>query len=247
MRSTALRHAVKRRPVDRLGRLNNARAMTKKPSHPAALSSPEATAERILRAALDCFAKRGFEGATTRAIAAQAGVAQGLLTYHYASKQELWQAAANWVFGKVGEEFDGALEVLRDLDAVTRLRALMKRIVRFMARYPEVHRFISHEGSHDGPRLQWLAETHLKPLQNQSTAVISEALPHVDPVLFYYSIVGAMAHVFTIAPSFHFVTGRDAFADDTVEAQAVASVDWLIDGALIHRTASDPPHRKGQG
>lgn len=247
MRSAASRHEIKRRPVDRLGRLNNARIMSKKTVHLAALSSHEAASERILRAALACFAERGFEGATTRAIAAQAGVAQGLLTYHYASKQDLWETAANWVFGKVGEEFDGALEALRDLDAVTRLRALMKRIVRFMARYPEVHRFISHEGSHDGPRLQWLAETHLKPLQNQSTAVISDALPQVDPVLFYYSIVGAMAHVFTIAPSFQLITGRDAFADDTVEAQAVASVDWLIDGALMHHKASDPPQRRGKG
>lgn len=230
--------------VDRPVHLNNAHVMSKTSLRTAA---PEATSERILRAALDCFAERGFEGATTRAIAAKAGVAQGLLTYHYASKQDLWEASANWVFGKVNAEFDGALEALRDLDAVTRLRVLMKRFVRFLARYPEVHRFISHEGSHDGPRLQWLAETHLAPLQNQSTAVISGALPHVDPVLFYYSIVGAMAHVFTIAPSFRLVTQRDAFADETVEAQAITSVDWLIDGALMHRPANDPPDRKGRG
>ena len=40
----------------------------------------------------DAFAERGYEAASTRDIAARAGVTQGLVTYHFESKDALWQA-----------------------------------------------------------------------------------------------------------------------------------------------------------
>lgn len=188
--------------------------------------------ERILSAALAAFAERGFDGATTREIASDAGVPQGLVTYHYASKQALWEAAVDWVFGEVAAEFAGAAEALRDLDPETRLRASMKRFVRFVARHPELHRFMTHEGSHDGPRLRWLVERHIRPLFEQSVARIQAALPGVDAVHFHYALLGAIAHAFSVAPEFALVTGRDAFSPERVEAHANAVVDWLVDGAL---------------
>ena len=188
--------------------------------------------ERILAAALTAFAQRGFDGATTREIAADAGVPQGLVTYHYASKQALWEAAVDWLFGQVAVEFASAADALRDLDPVTRLRAAMKRFVRFAARHPELQRFMTHEGSHDGPRLRWLVQRHVRPLFEQSLAAIREALPGVDPVHFHYALLGAMSHAFAVAPEFSLATGRDALSPETVEAHAISVVDWMVDGAL---------------
>ena len=195
-------------------------------------------ADRILSAALAAFAERGFDGATTREIAAAAGVPQGLVTYHYASKQALWEAAVAWLFGQVAVELANAAEALRDLDPVTRLRAALKRFVRFAARHPELQRFMTHEGSCDGPRLRWLVQRHVRPLFDQSVAGIREALPGVDPVHFHYALLGAVSHVFAVAPEFTLVTGRDALAAETVEAHASSVVDWLIDGALAQRAAA---------
>jgi AcrR family transcriptional regulator len=212
--------------------------------------APSAPApDRILSAALAAFAERGFDGATTREIAAAAGVPQGLVTYHYASKQALWEAAVDWLFGQVALELASAADALRDLDPVTRLRAAMKRFVRFAARHPELQRFMTHEGSHDGPRLRWLVQRHVRPLFDQSIAVIREALPGVDPVHFHYALLGATSHAFAVAPEFTLVTGRDALAAATVEAHAGSVVDWLIDGALaqpIAAPASRAPARRAK-
>jgi AcrR family transcriptional regulator len=49
--------------------------------------------ERILRAAIDAFARGGFHGASTREIAEMAGVTDALLFYHFKSKAELYFAA----------------------------------------------------------------------------------------------------------------------------------------------------------
>jgi AcrR family transcriptional regulator len=192
--------------------------------------------ERILSAALAAFAERGFDGATTREIAADAGVPQGLVTYHYASKQALWEAAADWVFGTLAAELAAATEALRDVEPAARLRAVMKRFVRFSAAHPELHRFMVHEGSHEGPRLRWLVDRHIRPLFESSTALIREAAPTVDAAHLHYVLIGAIAHVFAVAPEFTRVTGRDPRAPEMVEAHANAVVDLLVDGALARGT-----------
>lgn len=46
----------------------------------------------ILEAALDVFAERGFDGATTKEIATRAGVTHGLIYFYFDSKPELFQA-----------------------------------------------------------------------------------------------------------------------------------------------------------
>ena len=48
--------------------------------------------EQILRAAMDCFAARGFRGTTTRDIAARVGLTEAALYRHFASKEALYAA-----------------------------------------------------------------------------------------------------------------------------------------------------------
>jgi AcrR family transcriptional regulator len=55
----------------------------------AAGPSPD-TRTRLLEAAMDCFAERGFAGTTTRLICGRAGVNLALLSYHWGSKEALW-------------------------------------------------------------------------------------------------------------------------------------------------------------
>src|SRR5215510_6461232 len=144
------------------------------------------TRDRIVAAALEAFAERGFEGARTRDIAARAGVNQGLITYHFSSKQELWKAAADRIFALLGEEF-GRLEALRDVEPVARLRAVARHFVRFAAAHPELHRFMVEEGKSDGPRLHWLVDRHVRPLYEASRDLVEAAqrdgaLLRIDPV-----------------------------------------------------------------
>lgn len=49
--------------------------------------------EQILEAALDVFAEEGFDGATTKEIAARADVTHGLIYFYFPSKEELFNAA----------------------------------------------------------------------------------------------------------------------------------------------------------
>ncbi|HEU0025648.1 MAG TPA: TetR family transcriptional regulator [Ktedonobacterales bacterium] len=61
--------------------------MARKPAPPGADRR-----QLILEAALDVFAEQGFQGATTKEIAARASVTHGLIYFYFASKEDLFQA-----------------------------------------------------------------------------------------------------------------------------------------------------------
>src|SRR4051794_12953499 len=81
--------------------------------------SADDTRGRILDAALDLFSELSFEGATTREIAARAGVTQPLLNYHFSSKDELWFAAVDRIFASLGEAMATRAQGLRGVDELT--------------------------------------------------------------------------------------------------------------------------------
>jgi AcrR family transcriptional regulator len=61
------------------------------------------TAERLLTAGRHLFAKGGFDGTSIRALTREAGANLGAVTYHFASKDALYQAVLERVFGPVRE------------------------------------------------------------------------------------------------------------------------------------------------
>ena len=129
-----------------------------------AAAEPEATTrERILAAALEVFAERGFDGARVRDIAERAGANLGLLTYYFTDKQQLWKAAVASAFAELAEELGGVLgpdggDELADLERIVR------HFVGFVARRPAFMQLMNDEGKRDGPRMRWLADTHVRPL-----------------------------------------------------------------------------------
>lgn len=67
--------------------------MTHPPSNPEARGSkkrdPKGTRDRLVRAALELFTTQGYHASTTPEIAAKAGVAEGTIYRHFASKEQL--------------------------------------------------------------------------------------------------------------------------------------------------------------
>jgi AcrR family transcriptional regulator len=66
-----------------------------------AREAPGSTKARILAAAEEVFASRGFQGASTREIAARAGVNISSLHYHWESKETLYFAVFRNIFDRI--------------------------------------------------------------------------------------------------------------------------------------------------
>ena len=119
------------------------------------------TRQAILEAALDLFAERSFDGASTRVIAEHAGVTQPLLNYHFAGKEELWRAAVDDLFDRVRTSIQSRLRGLRGVDETTIATLMVRHFVELSASNPQLHRIIMQESKRPGPRLDWLVDTHV--------------------------------------------------------------------------------------
>ena len=204
-------------------------------SRPAGLETRRA----ILDAALDLFSARSFDGASTRAIAEIAGVTQPLVNYHFAGKEELWRAAADDLFARLGASMQQRLEGLRGVDELTTAKLLVRHFVEFSAANPQLHRLIMQESKQAGARLDWLVDTHVRPLYENTVATFGRLaatgqIVAVAPAHLYYLIIGAGATVFVMAPECMRLTGIDPFTAEFVAAHA----DLVVD--LLFRVPTDP-------
>jgi AcrR family transcriptional regulator len=97
--------------------------------------APKANRARIVAAAIDEFAARGFKGASMDAIAARTHTTRALINYYFGAKEGLYIAVLEQVYGEI-REAEGQLD-LEHLDPV----AAIRRIVEFTYRY-----YLEHEG-----------------------------------------------------------------------------------------------------
>jgi AcrR family transcriptional regulator len=155
---------------------------------------PDAGRARILEIARRQFAALGFEGASTRQIAAEAGVAQSLLLYHHRSKDALWRAVMDEIFGTIRQRLARAMEPVRDAPVEHRLMALAEGFVTLCAEEADIHRIMILEGGRESERLTWLAATHLRGIVREVVALIEEGqaagvVRAGDPVALYYGCI----------------------------------------------------------
>lgn len=97
--------------------------------------APAANRAGIVAAAIDEFASRGFKGASMDAIAARTHTTRALINYYFGSKEKLYIAVLEQVYGEI-REAEGQLDLdhLEPVDAV-------RRIVEFTYHY-----YVTHEG-----------------------------------------------------------------------------------------------------
>jgi len=182
-----------------------------------------ATRERIVEAAAGAFAERGFRGASTRDIARRAGANQGLITYHFRTKDELWRAAAGRLFGMLRTRLGERLAAPESEDPRERVREGIREYVRFAAAHPELFRLMVAEGKSTEGRMQWLVDTHLRPLyegfvgfgETLGDGLAPSRLPHA-----YYVLAGAASLIFAVAPECRRLTGLDPGTKRAVETHA---------------------------
>lgn len=145
-------------------------------SNPEPRSTPaDRTRSRILAAGMQCFAREGYAGATTRMIAAGAGVTLPAIAYHFGNKEGLHRACAEAIVSGYREHMlplaiaareaaDGAL--LSSAGARSWLDRLLESLVAAIAAGPEdrlATDFALRELSEPGPGYELLLNELWKP------------------------------------------------------------------------------------
>lgn len=210
---------------------------------------------RLIDAALVEFGAKGFEGASTRAMARRIGAHQPQINYHFASKEALWTAAVGRLFAELVATMGDLPARIRgrgggDVSEVAAVFAeLIRRFVRFAARRPELNQIMMHEATADSGRLVWMTERYVKPLYDtyrplwRRLRAAGIAAP-IDERLVHYVLVGAASLVYANAPEARLLTGIEPTAPRWIAKHADGLVAMLLPGAptaLRRRTSSSHP------
>ena len=97
--------------------------------------APEANRARIVKAAIDEFASRGFKGASMDAIAARTHTTRAMINYYFGDKEKLYLTVLEHVYAEIRDA-----EKHLDLDHLAPVEAI-RRIVDF-----SFHYYVEHEG-----------------------------------------------------------------------------------------------------
>jgi AcrR family transcriptional regulator len=116
----------------------------------------EQTRQALIRAGLKLFGERGYDGTSTRQVAAVANANIGSIAYHFGSKEGLRAACAGFIVetikGMAGQALAAAEPPVPSPEAARRqLLAALERMVAFMVASPEagtIVQFILRELSH---------------------------------------------------------------------------------------------------
>lgn len=180
------------------------------------------TRERIIEAAIQEFAAHGFEGASTRTVANNAGVRHTLVTYHFEGKDGLWRAVMDRVVQSFTKLQSERLEGLRGVDEVVQLRLLLEEFVRYSAQDIKLHHLMSHAASAASPQIDKLVTDYLGSYFNMIAGLIKAvqrkgAFVEGDPHHLHYLFIGAATRIFMQAAEASRMMGRSPLDPDFVD------------------------------
>ena len=129
--------------------MNRTSHYSRKPRDAGQASGPDQTRLALIRAALTQFGRVGYDGATTRDIAAEAKANIGSIAYHFGGKEGLHEACARHIVDTMQELARPVLTALPDAgslqpdQAEALLRLALERMAGFVIGQPEAGAIVS--------------------------------------------------------------------------------------------------------
>ncbi|MFG2821150.1 TetR/AcrR family transcriptional regulator [Kitasatospora sp. NPDC048365] len=147
-------------------------------------SAADASRERIITAATTLFAEHGYDGTTTRTIAAAAGLNIATVAYHVGNKADLYREVMRLAHEAEQAAVDGALAAFaRDVadDPAGAATAFADRYLDFCLERPHVPALWMRRWLADAAEFADLEELYTRPLLESVRDALAKALPGLDP------------------------------------------------------------------
>jgi TetR/AcrR family transcriptional regulator len=172
-----------------------------------------ASAGQLLQATSKILAQRNVIDVSLSEIAESSGLNSALIKYHFGSKDGLLLAL-------VRRDAASSLSRLNDLIRMKippeqKIRLHVAGVINTYIRYPYLNRLIHLLLNNSSEQItQELANFFVKPLVEAQSKILEDGFSQgvfrrVDPMFFYYSMIGACDHIFFARHSLEFAFGVD--------------------------------------
>jgi TetR/AcrR family transcriptional regulator len=178
------------------------------------------TADRILDAAEDLFAEKGYSATSLGDVADRVGIRSPSLYNHFKNKEALYEA----VLERLLEDFSAPLAEL-DSGPVTNERVFcwLETIVRQHHANPNLARLLQHAALSGGPHTNELIDRLFRPMFQPRAQIEGEKFTLFEntglqpwAVMAFNNLV--MSYV-TMAPMYRDLLGQDPFSNSALENQ----------------------------
>lgn len=195
------------------------------------------TQQKLLDAAIEAFSENGFKGTSTRDIAERAGVHHPLITYHFKNKDQLWRAAADSIFSAFTRSLAESYQTNKEKSPKERMSSLIYAYVRYAKSQPALHKVMVQEASYPNPRLDWLIDTHLKPLFESTFGLITQlqglgVAPNGNPALLFNMIRLSSGGLLALGNELKASSGIDINSDETLDEIAELIISVFLPGDM---------------
>lgn len=196
------------------------------------------TFERILDAAEDLFAKKGYKGASLGEVAERVGIRSPSLYNHFRNKEALYRA----VLSRLLDEFAAPMDELNEAPITDeRLQQWLEAIVRKHHANPNLARLLQHAALSGGPGTNDLIERFFRPMFHDDDGLAQPGLRALgDAGLRPWAVMAfnnlVMSYV-TMAPMYRDLLGQDPFSEEALERQ-LTLVKTLLRAVIATPAAS---------
>lgn len=147
----------------------------------------------IIAAAERLFAERGFEGATTAAIAAAAGLPKANLHYYFATKEAVYRAVLDGIVRLWLSAFD---DIAPEDDPALALAAYIRRKMRLSFEHPQASRLFALEVIRGAPVVRDFLARELRDWVEARASVIRAwvaqgRMARVEPAHLFFTVWAA--------------------------------------------------------
>lgn len=196
--------------------------------------NPELTREKILDAATDEFAEKGFGSARVDAIALRAGANKRMLYHYYGNKEDLFVAVLEHAYQGI-RNHEQALD-LQSVDPDSAMRELIRFTFGYFVDHPEFIRLLNNEnfyGASHIKRSRRVLAMHT-PLVGQLSQVLRRGEASgvfragVDPVQLYITVAGLGYFYLSNAATLGTIFGVDLTEDRALESRLTHITEVIL-------------------
>ncbi|WP_188054217.1 TetR family transcriptional regulator [Sphingosinithalassobacter sp. CS137] len=198
-----------------------------------------ASADALLNATSALMTERNSVDVTFVDIAQRSGLNSALIRYHFGNKAGLFMALLERDAGGTFGNLDALVEA--DMPAPQKMRHHISGVIKTYYRYPYMNRLVGALSiDTDSETARFIAERFTKPLAAAQKAILEQgvregAFRDVDPMLFYFSLIGACDHLFHARHSLKYAFGIDEITDEMRRGYADHITELLMESILLHR------------
>lgn len=199
----------------------------------------EQTRADLLRAASEAMIAKDSIDISLADVGARTGLSAPLIQYHFGSKEGLLLA----LIERDAAEAVAQLQILADMPipADRKMRMHIEAFVKAYFRHPYLNRLLHSQMQGSGDEIaQRVSDVFVKPIAAFQRGVLEQGIAEgtfrvVDPMYFYFMIVGACDHMFARRCALRHVFGVDEITDEIRRGYSREITATVLGGICVQR------------